>query len=190
MAACPSPIWPRVCSGGEPQVGPRQTLEAAWEQAPVPGWEEAAAARPRRAFAASRVRRPLVVECGKRGLVGVRGSAVAPGGGPRLLGAASAVLRGRTPVRRAARADSRLKVIRTSHRSSLRQPRDASLVIARTSEPCSRRSVGCWRVVAEERAVFLRRSADVPVEGRANRGRRAESSQAADVLDRFCSRLE
>src|SRR5207244_12937063 len=43
---------------------------------------------------------------------------------------------------------------------------------------------------APDSTVFLRRDADPPMEGRSDRHRRAESRQAADVLDRLRSRLQ
>src|SRR5438094_575152 len=49
---------------------------------------------------------------------------------------------------------------------------------------------GRWRPVAEERPVFLRRSAEVSVEGRSNRGRGAEPGKAAKVLDWLGGRLQ
>jgi hypothetical protein len=51
-----------------------------------------------------------------------------------------------------------------------RYARHQRLVLAHTNRPCCGRSPDRGRAVAEEEPVFLRRSADVPVEGRPNGG--------------------
>ena len=79
-------------------------------------------------------------------------------------------------------------------RAVLLTPDHGLLAPTRSPAPESRTRQGSFngrrRPVAEERPVFLRRSADVSVEGRSNRGRGPEPGQAAKALDWLGGRLQ